>query len=68
MDIYTNFDTVVKTVKPIEKESLGFCQLLDSKENGNGLLQFFHERGKVFNRFGIRRCFREKANKQNMER
>lgn len=48
---YTNFDTVVKTVKPIlKKYHLGFCQLLDSKENGkNGITTIlFHESGESF--------------------
>jgi hypothetical protein len=48
---YTNFDTVVKTVKPIlKKNHLGFCQLLDSKENGkNGVTTIlFHESGESF--------------------
>lgn len=49
--MYTNFDTVVKTVKPIlKKNHLGFCQLLDSKENGkNGVTTIlFHESGESF--------------------
>lgn len=48
---YTDFDTVVKTVKPIlKKNHLGFCQLLDSKENGkNGVTTIlFHESGESF--------------------
>lgn len=48
---YTDFDTVVKTVKPILKRNhLGFCQLLDSKENGkNGVTTIlFHESGESF--------------------
>ena len=48
---YTDFDTVVKTVKPIlKKNHLGFCQLLDSKENGkNGITTIlFHESGESF--------------------
>lgn len=48
---YTNFDTVVKTVKPIlKKYHLGFCQLLNSKENGkNGITTIlFHESGESF--------------------
>ena len=48
---YTDFDTVVKTVKPIlKKNRLGFCQLLDSKENGkNGVTTIlFHESGESF--------------------
>ena len=32
---YTDFDTVIKTVKPIlKKNNLGFCQLLESTEGG----------------------------------
>ena len=48
---YTDFDTVVKTVKPsLKKNHLGFCQLLDSKENGkNGITTIlFHESGESF--------------------
>lgn len=48
---YTDFDTVVTTVKPIlKKNHLGFCQLLDSKENGkNGVTTIlFHESGESF--------------------
>lgn len=48
---YTDFDTVVKTVKPIlKKNHLGFCQLLDTKDNGkNGITTIlFHESGESF--------------------
>ena len=48
---YTDFDTVVKTVKPIlKKNHLGFCQLLDSKVNGNNGVSsiLFHESGESF--------------------
>jgi hypothetical protein len=45
---YTDFDTVVKTVKPILKNNhLGFCQMLDTKENGKSGVTtiLFHESG-----------------------
>lgn len=48
---YTDFDTVVKTVKPIlKKNHLGFCQLLDTKDNGKSGITtiLFHESGESF--------------------
>ena len=45
---YTDFDTVVKTVKPILKNNhLGFCQMLDTKENGKSGITtiLIHESG-----------------------
>lgn len=48
---YTDFDTVVTTVKPIlKKNHLGFCQLLDTKENGKSGVTtiLFHESGESF--------------------
>ena len=48
---YTDFDTVVKTVKPIlKKNHLGFCQLLDTKDNGKNVITtiLFHESGESF--------------------
>ena len=48
---YTDFDTVVTTVKPIlKKNHLGFCQLLDTKDNGKSGVTtiLFHESGESF--------------------
>lgn len=48
---YTDFDTVVSTVKPIlKKNRIGFCQLLDTKENGKSGVTtiLFHESGESF--------------------
>lgn len=48
---YTDFDTVVKTVKPIlKKNHLGFVQLLDTKDNGKSGITtiLFHESGESF--------------------
>lgn len=48
---YTDFDTVVKTVKPIlKKNKIGFCQLLDTKDNGKSGITtiLFHESGESF--------------------
>ena len=45
---YTDFDTVIKTVKPIlKKNRLGFCQLLQTTENGKSGITtiLFHESG-----------------------
>ena len=45
---YTDFDTVIKTVKPIlKKNKLGFCQLLQTTENGKSGITtiLFHESG-----------------------
>ena len=47
---YTDFDTVVKTVKPILKNNhLGFCQMLDTKDNGKSGVTtiLFHESGET---------------------
>lgn len=48
---YTDFDTVVKTIKPIlKKNHIGFCQLLDTKDNGKSGVTtiLFHESGESF--------------------
>lgn len=48
---YTDFDTVVKTVKPIlKKHNIGFTQLLDTKENGKSGITtiLFHISGESF--------------------
>lgn len=45
---YTDFDTVIKTVKPIlKKNNLGFCQLLESTEGGKSGIRtiLFHASG-----------------------
>ena len=45
---YTDFDTVIKTVKPIlKKNKMGFCQLLQTTENGKSGITtiLFHESG-----------------------
>ena len=45
---YTDFDTVIKTVKPIlKKNRLGFCQLLYTTEGGKSGITtiLFHESG-----------------------
>ena len=45
---YTDFDTVIKTVKPIlKKNRLGFCQLLQTTEGGKSGITtiLFHESG-----------------------
>ena len=47
---YTDFDTVVKTVKPIlKKNHLGFCQMLQTKDNGKSGVAtiLFHESGET---------------------
>ena len=47
---YTDFDTVVKTIKPIlKKNHLGFCQMLETKENGKSGITtiLIHESGEV---------------------
>ena len=47
---YTDFDTVVKTVKPILKNNhLGFCQMLQTKDNGKSGVTtiLFHESGET---------------------
>lgn len=48
---YTDFDTVVKTIRPIlAKNNIGFAQLLDTKENGkSGITTIvFHSSGESF--------------------
>lgn len=47
---YTDFDTVVKTIKPIlKKNHLGFCQMLETKENGKSGITtiLIHESGET---------------------
>lgn len=48
---YTDFDTVVKMIRPIlSKNNIGFSQLLDTKENGkSGITTIvFHSSGESF--------------------